>query len=135
MFAELSGALLSALLARNARFAGRADFLYLAPGVSYALRPRGGGALPTNGFEKEELDEGALEAVPSSISVWGAPLDTCERGWYKAVVSDYILDTLLKDVPERQHGVRGATPLGLGEREVVRAFLQGGGELSFSSET
>ena len=77
MFAELSGALLSALLARNARFAGRADFLYLAPGVSYALRPRGGGALPTNGFEKEELDEGALEAVPSSISVWGAPLDTC----------------------------------------------------------
>ena len=57
-------------------------------------------------------DEGA-------VRVRGAPLGA----WHLCVISDYVLNTLLKDFPERRTGVRRETPLGIGEREAVRAHL------------
>ena len=168
---DLRGTMLRALLARNARHAGRADFLYFSASVEYALRVRkpaagegsgsnspepsptqppavaaassssssssaaaaassssgaDGGELPSGGFGPEQLDGGALELVGSSVRVAGAPLN--DALWYTCVLSEYVLHTLLKALPERE--VRREQPLGCGERGAVRDFLQRGGELS-----
>jgi hypothetical protein len=90
-----------------------ADLLHFSD-VTYALRVRSGQPLPVGGFSKEELSDGALECVAEAVRVAGAPLN--RRAWYQCVVSDYVLDTLLKDLPEREQGMRNERALGVGER-------------------
>ena len=122
VYCEVSGEWLLLLLDRNAKFAGRADFLYFE-GVSYTLRPCRG-TLPEEGFNKKQLDSGALQVVAGSPRVFGTALE--DASWYSLVTSDYVLDTLLKDMPGREMGVRNKQEIGVGEQTAVKAFLQRG---------
>ena len=119
---EVSGDWLRLLLDRNAKFAGRADFLYFE-GISYTLRPCRG-ALPEEGFKKKQLDSGVLQVVPRSPRVFGTAIEG--GSWYSCVTSDYVLDTLLKDIPGREIGVRNEQGMGIGEQTAVKGFLQRG---------
>ena len=130
LLADVSGAFLWAIVRRNAHFAGRADFLY-CDGVTFELRAVDEkGAFP---FTLPELTAGALECVAASVRVHGVPLraSACwQNQWYRCVFSDYVLNTILADVPERKEGVRRVVEAGCGEREVICNFVERGGELA-----
>ena len=122
VYCEVSGEWLRLLLDRNAKFVGCADFLYFE-GVSYTLRPCRG-ALPEEGFNKKQLDSGALQVVVGSPQVFGTALE--DASWYSCVTSDYVLDTLLMDMTGRETGVRNEQGISVGEQTAVKGFLQRG---------
>ena len=84
--------------------------------------------MPTDGFSLEELTSGAIElSSAESVRVGGQPLE--QGSWHRVVVGDYVLNTLLKNMPERESGFRDLHAVGTGEREAVRQFLSRGEQL------
>eukprot|EP00931_Biecheleriopsis_adriatica_P054904 TRINITY_DN32352_c0_g1_i1.p1 TRINITY_DN32352_c0_g1~~TRINITY_DN32352_c0_g1_i1.p1 ORF type:complete len:451 (-),score=72.10 TRINITY_DN32352_c0_g1_i1:52-1404(-) len=123
--AELSGRLLAAIVQRNARFVGMADFLYLR-GVSYTLSGLRGSPLPEKALSREEIQSGCLEC--NEAKVFGQSLNL-QTGWYPAIIDVYVLDTLLADLPERVGGIRNPVGMQWHLRDLVEGFLQRGSRI------
>mmetsp|Transcript_12845 Transcript_12845/g.19338 ORF Transcript_12845/g.19338 Transcript_12845/m.19338 type:complete len:130 (+) Transcript_12845:1-390(+) len=123
---ELSGHFLAAIVERNARFCGSADFLFMT-GVSFTLRCRDGSKnWPIVPLSREEIKLGVLEC--SAVNVAGAGLIE-KDGWYWCLLDEFVFETLLKDMPERRDGVRNASPKLPGSRDLIEGYLRRGGRL------
>ena len=127
---EMRGAMLSAIFARhNAAHVLSSEFLFV-DGAECALALRGGAPLPEAAGALASEDARAAGAVVAGRpTVDGEPVD--EDAWYRVVIAEYVLDTSLARLPEREGGFRDRTELDgdSGAPALVAEFLRRGGVL------
>merc|ERR1711988_1402104 len=90
IFTEASGLFLRTIIERGAWCRGSCDFIFATEQVAYRFADV----------------EGSLRAV--DIRVDGKEIDP--KGWYAILVNDYVLNTVLKDPPNRDGGLRHQRP-------------------------
>lgn len=125
--AEMRGTMLRAVIHRNTAWSFRADFLIPSQNVRYTFG-RVDGSSSDGIATREEVEAGAY-TVEGEITIDGEALD--DAAWYGVLTTEFVLDTLLESLPERDGGLRevpGAVR-GLGTRLLIEAALRKGWEL------
>jgi hypothetical protein len=126
-YIEIQGSFLMAAIEHNASQLLSANFFVISGLENYGYTLKSGGELPSVAGELTMADISAGGVVPSKGAVrWGGEA-VDPTAWYPCVLDIYLLDTVLLQLPEREHGVRARSPLKMNFCEVVTAYLERGG--------